>query len=165
MPQLKNAKHEIFCLEYIKHKNATKACKIAYPTVKDSKVARTNGARLLANAGVKARISELLSELAERAKLKADDVINELKALAFWSINDFVEQGNKIKDVSQLKRITNKPVMGIKTKVTEFEGGSSTTVELKLADKRAALVDLGRHLGIFKEDNDQKAVVIKVSRK
>ena len=30
-------------------------------------------------------------------------------------------------------------------------------IRLKLADKRAALVDIGRHLGIFEKDNKQKA--------
>lgn len=160
-----SVKHEIFCQEYIKKKNATQAYKIAYPKVKNSRTAKVNGSRLLTNANVKIRIGELLKELADRNKIKADDVINELKELAFWSINTFIEQGNKIKDISQLKRSITKPVLGIKTKVTEFEGGSSTTVEIKLADKRAALVDLGRHLGIFKEDNEQKTIKIKVTRK
>lgn len=162
---LSNPKHEIFCLEYIKKKNASRSYKIAYPNVKNSNVARANGARLLLNANVKARIAELLVELAERSKLKADDIINELKALAFWSINDFISDGNKVKDLSKLKRATNKPVVGIKTKTEFNEFGSTTTVELKLADKRAALVDLGKHLGIFKEDNEQKTIKIKVFRK
>jgi phage terminase small subunit len=162
------AKHEIFCLEYIKHKNGTKAYKAAYPNV-DSKTARVNGSRLLTNANVNARIDQLLLELAERSKLTADDVINELKALAFWSINDFIEGENTIKDISKLKRTTNKPIVGIKVKTeTRTIGGIEVvekTVELKFADKRASLVDLGRHLGIFKEDNDQKTIKIKVSRK
>lgn len=163
-----SVKHELFCLEYIKHKNGTKAYKVAYPTV-SSKVARTNGARLLANAGIKARVDELLKELAERNKLTADDVINELKAMAFWSINSFISEGNTIKDISQLKRATNKPIIGIKTKTETRTIGEmeivEKTVELKFADKRAALVDLGKHLGIFKEDNEQKTIKIKVSRK
>lgn len=162
---LQNAKHEIFCLEYIKKKNASRAYKVAYPNVKNSNVARANGARLLINANVKARIDELLKELAERNKITADDIINELKALAFWSINDFVAEGNRIKDISKIKRDTNKPVVGVKTKTESTEFGVTTTTELKLADKRAALVDLGKHLGIFKEDNEQKNITIKVSRK
>jgi phage terminase small subunit len=164
-----SAKQESFCLEYIKHKNATRAYKTAYG-VTNERTARSNGSRLLINADVKARIDSLLAELAERNKLKADDVINELKSMAFWNINDFVEDGNSIRDISKLSKRKNKPVIGIKTKVEKKKYGDSLeieekTVELKFADKRAALVDLGRHLGIFKEDNDQKATKIKVTRK
>lgn len=162
------AKQESFCLEYIVHKNATKAYKAAYG-VKSNNGAAVEGSKLLRKPNVKARLDELFAELAERNKLKADDVIQELKALAFWSINDFVSTDNRIKDISKLKRETNKPVVGIKTKTETRTVGEigivEHTVEVKFADKRASLVDLGRHLGIFKEDNDQKAIKIKVTRK
>jgi hypothetical protein len=41
----------------------------------------------------------------------------------------------------------------------------SVSTELKFTDKRGAFGDLGRHLGIFEEDNKQQAIKIKVSRK
>jgi hypothetical protein len=101
-----------------------------------------------------------------RADLTADMVINELRSLAFWSIKDFVEDDNAIKDISSMDRIVLKPVVGIKkTDRYDPEGNAITVTELKLADKRASLVDLGKHLGIFKEDNNQKAIRIKVTRK
>lgn len=157
-----NARQERFCLEYIKDLNATEA---AIRAGYSRKTAYSIGHENLNKPEIAARIKELQAELAERAKLKADDVIQELRALAFWSINDFISEKNEVKDISKLERSVNRPIMGIKTKKTEFEGGSSFTVELKLADKRAALVDLGRHLGIFKEDNEQKTIKIKVTRK
>ena len=62
-----------------------------------------------------------------------------------------------------------KPIAGIKVKETITTIGDVTTkevtTELKLTDKRAALTDLGKHLGIFKEDNEQKTIKIKVTRK
>lgn len=155
-------KQRRFCEEYVIDLNATQA---AIRAGYSKKTANEQAARLLAKVSVHNLIADLQLQIADRNKLKADDVIQELRALAFWSINDFVKEGNKLQDISQLDRTTNKPVMGIKTKTTTFEGGESTTVELKLADKRAALVDLGRHLGIFKEDNEQKTIKIKVSRK
>jgi phage terminase small subunit len=162
MPALLNPRQEVFCQKYVIHLNATKA---AIQAGYSKKTAQEQSSRLLSNVMIQNRVSELQKALADRNKLKADDVINELKALAFWSINSFVEGGNRIKDISKLKRETNKPVVGIKTKTEYNEYGQTTTVELKLADKRAALVDLGRHLGIFKEDNEQKTIKIKVSRK
>lgn len=166
MPVLQNPRQEVFCQKYIIHFNGTRA---ATQAGYSKKTANEQAARLLANVSIQNRVSELQKELAERNKVKADDVIQELKALAFWSINDFVTEGNKIKDISKLKRATNKPVIGIKTKTETKTIGEleivEHNVEIKLADKRAALVDLGKHLGIFKEDNEQKNITIKVTRK
>jgi phage terminase small subunit len=162
-------KQETFCLQYIIDKNATRAYMAAYPSVKKESTAAVNGSRLLINAKVQSRIAELLVELAERCKLKAEDVINELRALAFWNIQDFISEGNTINDLSKMERATLKPVAGIKVKKeTRVIGDleiSEVTTELKLTDNRGALVDLGRHLGIFKDDNDQKAIKITVKRK
>lgn len=161
-----NPKQERFCQDYVIDLNATQA---AIRAGYSEKTAYSIGQRLLKNVEVQRRIGELQKELQERNRLKADDVINELRALAFWSINDFVDTGNAIKDISGLDRATNRPVVGIKTKRESktFEGVTTVeqTTEIKFADKRASLVDLGRHLGIFKEDNDQKAIKIKVTRK
>lgn len=162
MPLLQNPRQESFCQKYVIHLNGTKA---ATQAGYSKKTAQEQASRLLSNVMIQNRISELQKEISERNKIKADDVIQELKALAFWSINDFVSDGNKVKDLSKQKRSINKPVVGIKTKTEYNEFGQTTTVELKLADKRASLVDLGRHLGIFKEDNEQKTIKIKVTRK
>jgi phage terminase small subunit len=162
MPALPNPRQEKFVQKYIIHLNGTKA---ATQAGYSKRTANEQASRLLANVSIQNRVAELQKEASDRNKVKADDVIGELKALAFWSINDFISDGNRVKDLSKQKRAINKPVIGIKTKTEYNEFGQTTTVELKLADKRAALVDLGRHLGIFKEDNDQKTIKIKVSRK
>lgn len=158
-------KQEAFCLEYIIDKNGTRSYMAAYPAVKKENTAAVNAARLLTNAKVQTRIAELLAELAERCKLKAEDVIKELRALAFWNIQDFLGEGNRINDLSTMDRALLRPVSGIKVKTETLGELVQVTTEIKLTDKRAALVDLGRHLGIFKDDNEQKAIKIKVSRK
>lgn len=157
-----NDKQERFCEEYVVNLNGRQA---AIRAGYSPNTAKETAYELLQKPDIKERIAELQAEITERNKLKADQVIGELKALAFWDIRDFITTGNQIKDVSTLEKETCKPVISLKTKTTHFEGGSSTTTELKLADKRAALVDLGRHLGIFKEDNSQKVVKIRVTRK
>lgn len=157
------AKQEKFCAEYIIDKNATAAAARAGYS---KKTADKQGWELLQNPKVKARIEELLHEAMIRCELSADMVIKELQAMAFFSIRDFVDEGNTIKDLTTLSREKLKPVTGIKvTEKVDSEGYLLTVTELKLADKRASLVDLGRHLGIFKEDNEQGAIKIKVTRK
>lgn len=159
-------KIERFCQEYVIDSNGTKA---AIRAGYSKTCAKVQACRMLTKDNIKARIDVLRGEIMERNKLKADDIIEELRSLGFWNIKDFLKKENEIKDISKLKRDMTRPVAGIKTKVTEttFEGVTTKefTTELKLTDKRAALVDLGKHLGIFKEDNEQKAIKIKVTRK
>lgn len=159
-------KQERFCQEYIIDLNGTQA---AIRAGYSKKTAYSISEENLRKPEIKTRIEELQAELRERNKLKADDVIQELRALAFWNIKDFITTNNQVNDLSTMEREALKPVAGIKVKkeirtIGEMELTEITT-ELKLTDKRAALVDLGRHLGIFKEDNEQKVVKIKVTRK
>jgi phage terminase small subunit len=156
-------KQERFCREYIIDLNATQA---AIRAGYSKKTAGAIGFEYLKKPEIKSRIEQLQYAAMMRADLTADMVINELRSLAFWSIKDFVEDDNAIKDISSMDRIVLKPVVGIKkTDRYDPEGNAITVTELKLADKRASLVDLGKHLGIFKEDNNQKAIRIKVTRK
>lgn len=163
---LNNPRQEQFCQQYVIDFNGTRAATSAGYS---KKTAVEQASRLLINVNVRARISELQEELKERNMLKADDIIQELRALGFWSIKDFLKKENVIKDISRLSRDITKPVVGIKTKVLKTKIGETTitevTTELKLADKKAALVDLGRHIGIFEKDNTQKKIKIKVTRK
>lgn len=163
---LPNPRQEEFCQQYVIDYHGTKAAiKAGY----SKKTANEQASRLLANVNIKERIAKLQEEKAERNKLKADDIIQELRALGFWSINDFIKKGNLIKDISRLDRSMAKPVIGIKTKETQITVGDATTkettTELKMADKINALVNLGRHIGIFEKDNNQKKIKIKVTRK
>jgi len=163
---LPNIKQEQFCQQYVIDLNGTKA---AIRAGYSKRTANEQASRLLANVNIKERIAQLQAEIAERNQLKADDIIQELRALAFWNIKDFLKPSNVIKDMTKVKRDVSKPVVGIKTKETRLTVGGATTTEvtteLKLADKRAALVDLGRHIGIFEKDNNQKKIKIKVTRK
>lgn len=161
-----NAKQIRFCEEYVVDLNATAA---ALRAGYSKKTARSIGSENLTKLDVKTKIDELQEQMRNRSELNADMIIAELRLLGFWNIQDFVESDNKIKDLTALSRETTVPVSGIKTKktTTTFNEVTTTevTTELKLADKRAALVDLGRHLGIFEKDNAQKTVKIKVTRK
>jgi phage terminase small subunit len=153
-------RQERFCQEYVILLNGTKAATNAGYS-KSS--ANEQASRLLANDSIKARVAELQEEIKLRNELKADDIVQELRALGFWNIKDFTLKKNEIRDLSKMKPAATKPVVGIKTKTTVTTVGrgeakatiTETTTELKLADKRAALVDLGRHIGLFEKDNEQ----------
>lgn len=86
MPKLTD-KQKRFCEEYLIDLNGTRAYLAAYPRVRTEAAARTNASRLLTNANIQDYISELQKEQSKRTGIKADDVINELKSVAFTETN------------------------------------------------------------------------------
>lgn len=160
------AKEEIFCQKYIKYLNKTKAAESAGYS---KKTARQIGYENFTKPHIQQRMAEIREEIKEQLGIDDHSVITELHALSNWNIKDFLLEGNVIKDLSKMPKNKLKPVVGIRVKqaVTTFEGGErvETTIDLKMTDKRAAVVDMGRHLGIFEKDNKQKQIKIQVTRK
>src|SRR5690606_22873049 len=115
----------------------------------------------LQKPAVREYVNKLLEEAAAKAGLKAEDVINELRKLAFYNARSFVDETNNIRSLQELPEDLTAAIVGIRTTQTR----KGLQVELKLADKKGALETLGRHLGIFEKDNEQSAIRIKVSRK
>lgn len=156
-----NDKQERFCKEYVIDLNGTQA---AIRAGYSEDTADVKASQLLGIVKVQERIKELQSKIGERLEITADMVVKELWALGVYNVKDFVKDDNTIERLSSLEREVVKPVTGIKVteKTVHFEGGEEKTVttELKLADKRAALVDVGRHIGIFEKDNKQKRLNI-----
>ena len=159
-------KEEKFCQEYVKKLDKAKAA-VAAGYSKNS--AKEIGYQTFTKIHIKERIAEIRQEIQEKLGIDEHSVLIELQSLAFWNIKDFVQEDNSLKDISKIGRTKAKPIAGIKVKETITTIGDVTTkevtTELKLTDKRAALTDLGKHLGIFKEDNEQQAIKITIKRK
>lgn len=141
-----SASRERFCQEYLLDLNATKAYARAYPD-SNLKSARTNGPRLLANAGIQERIQQLMEKRAERTEVSQDRVIKELVALAFSDLRRLARwDGNT---VTLLDSQVIDP-MAAKA-VAEVGEGAEGRVRIKLHNKLEALITLGKHLGMFTE--------------
>jgi phage terminase small subunit len=158
-------KIKTFCEEYIKDFNGTQA---AIRAGYSKKTANEQAARLLANVSVQNHLSKLKQKLSDRNEDLAQQVIDELKKIGFSNIQDYIETENEIKDLSTITRDKAASVESIKKTVTEFGGGddsptTKTSIQFKLYDKLSALEKIGRHLGIFELDNQQKAAVINVN--
>jgi phage terminase small subunit len=161
------AKEEKFCQEYVKRLDKTKA---AIAAAYSRKSAKQIGYENFTKPYIKQRITEIQAEIKEKLGIDDHSVLTELSALAFWNVKDFLKADNSLKDLSKMQKVKLKPIAGIKVTERIIKTGETSTekiitTELKFADKRGALGDLGRHLGIFEEDNKQTAIKIKVSRK
>jgi phage terminase small subunit len=113
---------------------------------------------LLRNAKVSARIGELKGAAAQASTIEAVRVLTELAKLAFANMADYLRVGpggDPVLDFSKLTR--DQAAALVEVTVEDFLDGRGEDarqvrkVKFKLADKRAALVDLGKHLGLFKE--------------
>ena len=139
-------KQKIFANEYLIDLNATRAYRVAYPSVKKEEAAAVNGSKLLRNTKVAAYIQERMKERQKRTEITQDRVLEELAAIAFAKATDYAEvkEGQVIiKDTANMDEQQVRAIAGIK------EGKYG--IELKLNDKEKALELLGRHLGMFKD--------------
>ncbi len=137
-----------FVDEYLIDLNATQA---AIRAGYSRKTAQEQGSRLLSNVMVAAAIEKAIAERAERSGIEADQVLEELGRIAFANAGDYFDWGPDgvslldKGDLTEAQRSVVAEVSQTKTK----EGG---TIRLKLHDKQAALVNLGRHLGLFTDN-------------
>lgn len=103
-------------------------------------------------------LREAQARLSRRTGLTAERVLGELEKLAFANIQDFMRvtsQGEPYVDVSQLTRDQAAALQEFTVEdYTEGRGEDARDVKrvrIKLSDKRAALTELGRHLGLFSD--------------
>lgn len=152
-----------FVAEYLIDLNATQA---AIRAGYSAKTANQQGSRLLAHAKVSAAIVEAKAARAERNEITADRVIQELAKLGFSNMMDYMRVGPEGDPVLDFSAITREQAAAL-TEVTveDFTDGRGEDsrdvrrVKFKLADKRSALVDLGKHIGMFREQIDINARV------
>ena len=117
--------------------------------------ARQKAYELLQDEEIEAYLSQLRSKSEVKHGISKDRWLSELEAVGFSNIQDFISDGNNIKDFSKLPEQKTKAVSSVKKTVIEFEGGEKQTVEFKLHDKLNALDKIGRHFGYFEKDNEQ----------
>ena len=150
-----NDRRERFAEEYIVDLNVTQA---AIRAGYSPKSAHVTGQRLLKHAKVIATIRQLKLKRSERLEISADRVIHELARIGFANMADYINvtaDGDAFVDLSALDR--DKAAAISEVTVEDFKDGRGEDardvrrIKFKLADKRGALVDLGRHLGLFKD--------------
>jgi phage terminase small subunit len=158
MPVLKNISHEIFCQEVAKGATAT----AAYVTA-GFKYSDGNASVLRNKPLINARIQELMIRGAARVEITVARIMDELGKLGFANMLDYVTIGPDGLPYCDLSRIDRDKGAAIQEVIVEVgtavelnEKGDKRSVPVrkvrfKLADKRACLVDMGKHLGMFTE--------------
>lgn len=159
MPKLKNAQHEEFCQQWIIDFNGARAAHVA-GFGKNKTVARVVACRdLMVRGDIQKRIAELLKNRSERTQITQDMVIQELAILGFSDFTKFAKYTKKKGlELENTKDVKGEGIRAIKSmkQVDTKDGGS---ISIRLHGKEKPLELLGRHVGLFKEDNEFKEVV------
>ncbi len=151
-----SAKQKKFCDEYLVDLNSTKAAERAGYS---QKTAKEQASRLLTNVNVHSYLSSLKEKREKRTEISQDMIVNELAKVGFTNIQDYINGDLTIRDLAKIPANQAAAIKSIKRTVTESDFGTKEVVEFVLHDKLKSLELLGRHVGIFEKDNQQKAPV------
>jgi phage terminase small subunit len=170
MPSLSNPKHEAFAQAFVRGETAGNRglSYLAAGYTCDAKSAKEAASRLAKDPRVMRRIAEIKQEMhameteatqqaTARLAITKEAVLSELAKIAFANMLDYVRpdaDGEFDVDLSHIDRDKGAAIQEVV--ITRMngagEGGTpARRIRLKLASKRNALVDLGRHFGLFVE--------------
>jgi len=160
MPPLKNSKHEMFARLIAEGTPSTVAVRssgILFST--NPGTVAVKASKMLHSPAIAERIDELKSHAASvTSVVTVSRVLEELANIGFANMADYVrvqEDGTAYVDLSKIDRKQMAAIAEvIVEEVPEGKGDNVRMIRktrFKLHDKRAALQDLGKHLGIFKE--------------
>ncbi len=140
--QCLTARQTRFVEEYLIDLNATQA---AVRAGYSEKSAYSLGQRLLKHPDVAKAIDAAIQERTERLGLQADDVVLELRRIAFSDIIDYMEWDSstvRVKKSHEIPAEARRAIAGM----TRSANGS---VQVKLHGKVRALEMLAKHLGMY----------------
>ena len=148
----------LFVAEFLVDLNGTQA---AIRAGYSPRSANEQAARLLAKDSIKSAVEAKREQLIKRTGITAERVLNELAKIGFANMDAYMrttKDGDPYLDFSNL---TNDQTAALaEVTVDDYVDGRGDDarnvkrVKFKLHDKRAALVDLGRHLKLFTDKHE-----------
>lgn len=173
MGTLKNPRHEAFCQEYLKSGDASDAYRKVYPHSQNWKKPESvhiAASKLRNSNKVALRIKELQEEQNQRCAITKDDILAELRKVAFSDFADIydklVNQGMGINDLTPEEKAAIKSITTRIVGTTENDAGGKVPVEvmkIELHDKLKAIERICKMLG-FDEPTESKVSITDMNR-
>lgn len=151
-------RQERFVQEYLKDLNATQsAIRAGYSKRNADKI----GSQLLGKSRVASAIAKGKERLAVKAAVTAEEIVKEMAKIGFANMQDYIRisaDGDPYIDLSNLTR--EQAAALAETTVEDFTEGRGDDardvrrVRIKFHDKMSALVNLGKHVGLFPDRHE-----------
>ena len=150
-------KQKLFCLEYLKDLNGTRA---AVRAGYSENSASEQAYQLLQQRNIQEEIRELNEQRMQRVQVDSDFVIKELLSIANDTLSNYLT-------LSATKtgklRIKWKDLSNADTRnISEFSYDKNNSFKFKRYNRQDALVQLGRHLGLFEDKISLKTNLEKI---
>lgn len=148
MGKLKNDRHELFCLEYMRNgRNATKAYMSVYPE-SDNESSQRSGNRLLRNAEVGERLKELGEDVATALGIDRTTIAEELLNIAQSSQDDIRDNWGQLKNWEDVPDNVKKTIAYVQAdRRIQASGDIDERIKIAQYDKLKAIEQLTKMLG------------------
>jgi len=161
------ANQKIFADQWLVDRNGTRAYKVSYPNVKKDETAGVCAFELLRLPKVAEYISKKLDKLSADAEIDTEWVLQRYKMLSDYSIDDFYNDDGAMKPLSEIPKEKLYAIGGFKHSRKIITLADEVRIvdrikEFKLPEKKGVLDSIGKYLGMFKEDNEQRRPLIPV---
>ena len=156
-------------MAYIETGSMSDAFRKAYPKSKlKGDALNASAKKIMHRTPVRLLYESLQLKHQKRHDVTVDKVVGELARIAFTDVRDVIEWGAtlavKDAETDEIHTVNSVAIKAAKdlspdaaASIAGIEQTKDGAIKIKFHDKRAALVDLGKHLGIFKVDNEQGA--------
>lgn len=144
------------CEEYLKDFNAAAAARRAGYSEKQANAAAYV---VLQKPHVQEYLSGLIAKVKERNLIEVDDLVQELKSIAFSDMADFYDEDNDIHPVKKIPESARRALGQYTDERIPSKYGDRTSKTIKLHSKLDAIEKLMRYLGAYEKDNKQKGEI------
>ena len=153
--------HKLYCLEYIKDLNATKAAlRAGYAEGS----ARQQASALMSKPNIQRYIQELFDQRSKRVEVNADTILRELLAMATVDVTEAYDDAGWLKQIKDIPAHVRKSIAGLETQeIFQGEGDDRSIIgmarKVKFYDKTKALELLGKHLKIWTDKVEHSGTI------
>lgn len=147
-------RHRRFCEEYVKDFNGAAAARRAgYEEPGD----RVQACNLLQREDVQGYLNQLISEIRKRNQLEVDDLIQELKRVAFSDIGNYFDDDNSVLPIHEIAEPARSALAQYQDDEYPSKHGTKRIRRIKLYPKLDAIEKLMRYMGAYELDNRQSS--------
>lgn len=131
------------------------------------KTAVSQASQMLQDPEVSEYLQNLRNEEAEKNGVSRERLLQEYKKIAFSDVRELYNADGGLHNVKQIDDETAGAISSIKSKEVYDGDGNKVgdIIEVKTHDKIRALDAIGKHIGFFEKDNQQKSTEINIRPK